>query len=159
MLNRIEYVYDKDKNERKQLLGAKVYQFDGSKTKVQEIYVGIKFVLEDLKNNINMSLFEGTTYDRIKMKYDSVSAAGIIYFPQTENYAFLEDNDEVINWNGHDRTAGLLDKALEPYKELASDELLKAKIAKRKAYIETLDPDDPLVELSDYTLSRTPSSR
>ena len=40
-----KYVYGKNKNEEKTLIGAKVLEFDGEKTYVQEIYVGLEFSL------------------------------------------------------------------------------------------------------------------
>ena len=55
MLSKIEYVYGKDKNDEVQLLGAKVFSFDGEDVNIREFYVGISYSVEELCSNINLA--------------------------------------------------------------------------------------------------------
>ena len=51
MLSKIEYVYGKDKNDEVQLLGAKVFTFDGVDVQTREFYVGVSYSVEELCSN------------------------------------------------------------------------------------------------------------
>ena len=99
MLYSIQYVYDKDSRNKKTLIGAKVLGFDGDKTFLQEIYVGMKFTLEDItENKINADAIGVTNTDILKTRYENLNASGIIYFPELNRYEFLGENDIVIPW-------------------------------------------------------------
>lgn len=160
MLYSIQYVYDKDKEGKKFLEGAKVIAFDGKKTYVREIYVGLEFTLEDiLYNKINRSALGIKNVDLFKSKFERYQAKGIIYFPDLDKYEFLEENDEVIQWVSTDKVEEFLDNALQPYKELATDSIVKKTMEIRESLVKNLDPSDPLIELSDLSLRRQVSSR
>ena len=160
MLYNIQYVYGKNKNEEKTLIGAKVLEFDGEKTYVQEIYIGLEFSLEDiLENKINADAIGITNTDILKTRYKNLNAAGIVYFPELERYEFLEEGDLVIPWISTELVANTLEDALQPYRNKATDMVVKEKIAAKKAYVESLDPADPIVELNGLSLRRRVSNR
>ena len=160
MLYNIQYVYGKNKNEEKTLIGAKVLEFDGEKTYVQEIYVGLEFSLEDIiENKINADAIGVTNLDILKTRYKNLNAAGIVYFPELERYEFLEEGDIVIPWISAELVASALEDALQPYKNKATDKVVREKVAARRAYVESLDPEDPMVELNGLSLGRHASNR
>ena len=160
MLYNIQYVYGKNKNEEKKLIGARVLGFDGNKTYIQEIYVGLEFSLEDItKNKINADAIGVNNTSIIKAKYENLNASGIIYFPELERYEFLEEGDLVIPWRSTELVASTLEEALQQYRNKATDKVVKEKMAAKKAYVESLEPDDPMVELNGLSLSRHVSNR
>ena len=160
MLYSIQYVYGKDSRGKKTLIGAKVLGFDGDKTFLQEIYVGMKFTLEDItENKINADAIGVTNLDILKTRYKNLNAAGIVYFPELERYEFLEEGDIVIPWISAELVASALEDALQPYKNKATDKVVREKVAARRAYVESLDPEDPMVELNGLSLSRHASNR
>ena len=174
MLYSIQYVYGKDKKEKNVLEGAKVISFDGQKAYVQEIYVGLEFTLEDilekidgagdvkvmiLENKINRNAIGVKNLDVFKSKYEKLGATGVIYFPEIDKYEFLEAGDIVIPWVSHENVEKSLEEALKPYRKLATDKVVKQRVAAKKAYVESLDPEDALVELSGLSLQRHVSSR
>lgn len=160
MMYNIQYVYGKDYYDNKALVGAKVLGFDGEETHLQEIYVGLRFTLDDVvENEVNANAIGVKNIDVLKETYNELNAAGIIYFPQIESYEYLEEGDIVIPWISTELVASSLEEALQPYKDKATDEVVKEKIAARRAYIESLDPADPLVELNGLSLQRHVSSR
>lgn len=154
MLKNIEYVYGTN-NDKKVLLGAKVFLFDGEKLIVEEVYVGLPFELDDiLESTINASTLGVTNLDAFAAQYNELNAAGVVYFPQVERYYFLEEGDKVLLWNGNDRIEDTLENALDEYRERAVDKALEEKLkAKRQEYL-NLDPANPLVELYGLPLSR-----
>jgi hypothetical protein len=156
MLYSIQYVYGKDKKEKNVLEGAKVISFDGQKAYVQEIYVGLEFALE---NKINRNAIGVKNLDVFKSKYEKLGATGVIYFPEIDKYEFLEAGDIVIPWVSHENVEKSLEEALKPYRKLATDKVVKQRVAAKKAYVESLDPEDALVELSGLSLQRHVSSR
>ena len=156
----IQYVYGKNKNEEKKLIGARVVGFDGNKPYIQEIYVGLEFSLEDItKNKINADAIGVNNTSIIKAKYENLNASGIIYFPELERYEFLEEGDIVIPWRSTELVASTLEETLQQYTNKATDKVVKEKMAARRAYVESLDPDDPMVELNGLSLSRHVSNR
>ena len=160
MLYSIQYVYGKDKKEKNVLEGAIVISFDGQKAYVQEIYVGLEFTLEDiLENKINRNAIGVKNLDVFKSKYEKLGATGVIYFPEIDKYEFLEAGDIVIPWVSHENVEKSLEEALKPYRKLATDKVVKQRVAAKKAYVESLDPEDALVELSGLSLQRHVSSR
>ena len=156
----VQYVYGKDKKEKNVLEGAKVISFDGQKAYVQEIYVGLEFTLEDiLENKINRNAIGVKNLDVFKSKYEKLGATGVIYFPEIDKYEFLEAGDIVIPWVSHENVEKSLEEALKPYRKLATDKVVKQRVVAKKAYVESLDPEDALVELSGLSLQRQVSSR
>ncbi len=154
MLKNIEYVYGTI-NDKKVLLGAKVFLFDGEKIVVEEVYVGLPFVLDDiLESTINASTLGVTNLNAFSMQYKALNAAGVVYFPQIEKYYFLEKGDKVLLWNGNDRIEDTLEAALDEYRERTVDAALEEKLnAKRQEYL-NLDPANSLAELYGLSLSR-----
>ena len=160
MLYNIQYVYGKDKEGEKSLVGAKVLGFDGDKTYVQEIYVGLEFSLEDIvENKINADAIGIKNIEVLKDRYENLKASGIIYFPHLNSYEFLEKGDVVLPFTSTELVASTLENALQPYKNKATDKVVKEKMAAKKAYVESLDPADPMVELNGLSLRRRVSSR
>lgn len=160
MLYNIQYVYAKNKKYEKTLVGAKVLEFDGDKTYIQEIYVGLEFSLEDIMENaVNANAIGVKNLDVLKTRYENLGAAGIIYFPSLERYEFLEEGDIVLPWISQELVASSLEKALQPYRNKATDKVVREKMAAKRAYVESLDPADPLVELSGLSMRKRVSSR
>lgn len=151
MISNIKYVYDKNKENKTVLLGVRISLTDGEKTIKKEIYVGLPFALEDiLENKINANLLGVNNGALFTKEYNSVAASGIIYFPQTDSYSFLEEGDDVILWNGEDKIEDMLEEAIEPYRELSMDELLANKLATMsKIQTKSLEYDNSLMELYD----------
>lgn len=156
MLSTIKYVYDKNKDEKEVLLGAKICFFDGEKTSVKEIYVGLPFCLEDiLENDINANLLGVIDKkEKFKREYELVNAKGVIYFPQTEEYHFLEETDTVLLWNGDDRIKDTLETEIDKYRNMIIAESVKSKLAAKKDFINNLEPANPLIELFGDSLVR-----
>lgn len=150
MLFNIKYVYDKTKDGKRVLLGAKLYFFDGTKVSLKEVYVGIPFVLEDImENDINANLLRVSDRQRFAASFNIVGASGIIYFPQNDTHAFLEENDEVILWNGEDRVEGMLEDRIDEYRNQVVDESIKDIIATKKKDLNDFDYGNSLAELCD----------
>lgn len=159
MICAINYIYDKNKDGEKVLLGAKVIFFDGEKFLTKEIYVGFEFCLEDiLENDINANLLhvldKRQSFERI---YKSVSASGIIYFPQSDKYHFLEEGDMVLTWNGNEKVAEMIENQIAQY-QTSNDEEIRNKMQEKLEYLKTLDPFNPLVELFDCKMVRARKS-
>ena len=116
--------------------------------------------LEDiLENKINRNAIGVKNLDVFKSKYEKLGATGVIYFPEIDKYEFLEAGDIVIPWVSHENVEKSLEEALKPYRKLATDKVVKQRVAAKKAYVESLDPEDALVELSGLSLQRHVSSR
>lgn len=160
MLYKIQYVFDRDENRKEVLEGAKIFQFDGKNTSIKEIYVGIQLDFDSIYNNVeNASLIGVRNREIFKAQYEKYEASGVIYFPQTGEYKFLEKDDVVLPWISNDTIEETLENALQIYRNKATDNILKQKLNVHLSYVETLDPDDPLIELNDLYRSRTQSSR
>ena len=142
-MNKVEFVYGRDSEGNNQLIGAIVYSYDGEKIHKKEYYVGIKE-----KNN-----------EAFKEEYASLNIEGRIYFPQTGQTGYLQKNDTVIDYKDGLDVREALSEKVDVYRNKAVDEKVKAKRAANLAYIMSLDPEDPLVELNDCTVSRRRSSR
>ncbi len=160
MLYKIQYVFDRDANRKEVLEGAKVFQFDGKDTTVKEIYVGIQLDFDSIYyNQENAQLIGVRNREVFKAQYEKYEAAGVIYFPQTGEYEFLEEGDIVLPWVSNELIEDTLESALQIYRNEATDNILKQKLDLQLSYVETLEPDDPLIELNDLYRSRTQSSR
>ena len=91
-----------------------------------------------------------------KNKYEKLGAVGVIYFPGTDKYEFLEDGDIVIPWVSSLMVQKSLDAALKPYRKSATESIVKERMA---AYVDHLGAENPLVELNDLSLNRHVSNR
>lgn len=157
MFYSIQYVYGKDKNEKEVLEGAKVISFDGRYTFIQEIYVGLEFSLDDILNNsVNAHAIGVKNLEVFKNKYEKLGAVGVIYFPGTDKYEFLEAGDIVIPWVSSLMVQKSLEAALKPYRKSATESIVKERMA---AYVDHLGAENPLVELNDLSLNRHVSNR
>lgn len=151
MLSKIEYVYGKDKNDKVQLLGAKVFSFDGEDIHVNEFYVGLSFSIDELCSNINLANSIGIKdVASLRRRAESCNAAGIIYFPQAQRYDFLESSDTVISYREDVEVA--LEETIAPFRNntTTKEELIEY-LDEKYAYI---DQDDPRRELYGLPLSR-----
>lgn len=136
----ILYVYDKNPEGETVLLGAEIKGIDGKLFNRKGIYVGIPFVLEDFSSEINRKAVGIDDMKLFEERYNAVDAKGVILFPQTSKYAFLEEGDSVVIWNGNERIEEYLDNALMDYKTDKTSINMSERIA-------SLDADDPFVEL------------
>lgn len=151
MLCNIKYVYDKTKDEKTVLLGAKLYLYDGVRIQTQEIYVGVSYTLEEVINSDEVvKLLKVKDKEAFARTYNELGATGIIYFPQTGTASFLEKQDIVIPWDGEEKVESLLGAKIAEYKNHKVDEKVKNTIARHQQEIEDLDPGNSLAELCEY---------
>lgn len=151
MLSKIEYVYGKDKNDEVQLLGAKIFSFDGEGVQTSEFYVGISYSVEELCSNINLANSIGISdVNILRKRAESCNVSRIIYFPQAQRYDFLESKDVVIPYS--DDVATALEETIAPFrKDTMTKEALIEYLEKKYAY---LDQEDSLCELYGLPLTR-----
>lgn len=142
----ISYVYDKNSEGKTVLLGADIRGIDDSDIKKKSIYVGIPFVLEDFDNDINRNAVGIPNLTLFAERYNALNAAGVVFFPQTGRHAFLEDNEEVVLWNGDDRIEEILNNALAEYKKDSVSDTLEASSNEMEERIANLDDEDPFIE-------------
>lgn len=160
MLYNIEYVYGKDFEGNNTLIGAKVFSYDGETTYKQEIYVGIKYSLQDVLSNKSLADFIGVdSLAMFEAKYQKFNATGVIYFPQLKCYEFLEKDDIVLPWISDDLAIADLEAALELYKRKEISNSVAKKLADKKMYLESLDPEDPMAEWLGISFQRRVSNR
>lgn len=151
MLYNISYVYDFDKDGNSVLIGAKVFLYNGLEIIKKEIYVGLEFELEDIiKSDVNAHALGINDIGVFQKRYEAFHAKGIVYFPATDKYAFLEKNDKVIHWINENSVGNLLENELNIYREMAKPQLEGVSF--------DLDPHDPLVEICNLTLTRNMNS-
>ena len=99
MVSKIDFIYDVDRSKKQQLIGAKQTTINGDEVKRQEYYVGLKLDINDILLNNSIKSYLGIHSSDIFMaKYNALRASGIIYFPQTGKYEFLEETDIVIDY-------------------------------------------------------------
>ena len=99
MVSKIDFIYDVDRSKKQQLIGAKQTTLNGEEVKRQEYYVGLKLDINDILLNNSIKSYLGIHSSDIFMaKYNALKASGIIYFPQTGKYEFLEETDIVIDY-------------------------------------------------------------
>ena len=97
MLSKIEYVYGKDKANEVQLLGAKVFSFDGKNIQDREFYVGEFYSVDELCSDIELANSIGIKdINLLSVRAKSINSTGIVYFPQTKKYGFLGNNDIIV---------------------------------------------------------------
>ena len=117
----------------------------------------MKFSLEDILNNsVNAHAIGVRNLEVFKNKYEKLGAVGVIYFPGTDKYEFLEDGDIVIPWVSSLMVQKSLEAALKPYRKSATESIVKERMA---AYVDHLGAENPLVELNDLSLNRHVSNR
>lgn len=154
MLSKIEYVYDKDMvNNEVQLLGAKVYSFDGEDFHKKEFYVGVSYSLDEVCSNVELASSMGI-YDieLFKRRVQACNAEGIIYFPQVGHYEFLEATDVVLPYTQKSDIEATLEKEIAPYRNnTISKDVLMDFLNKKYGYI---DSEDSRSELCGLPLSR-----
>lgn len=142
-MNKVEFVYGKDSEGNNQLIGAIVYSYDGENIHRKEYYVGIR----------------EKTSKKFKEESASLNIKGRIYFPQTGQTGYLQKDDIVIDYKEGLDVRQALNERVDVYRKMAVDEKVKAKMDAKLAYIMSLDPEDPLIELNDCTVNRKRSSR
>ncbi len=136
MIRKIQYVYGKNKNGKKVLLGAIVFSLNKDKIAKQEIYVG---------QIVESNSLEGQKKHRIP-----ANAVGVLYFPQCDMYAYLEENDQVLPWIDNDSIEEVLEAKLTCYRD-NNWENAKQNITEK---YNNLEMDDPFVEFYDLPLRR-----
>lgn len=154
MLSKIEYVYEMDKiNGEVQLLGAKVFSFDGEDFQKKEIYVGISYSLDEICSNAKLAASMGIEdIDLLIRRVKAFGAVGIIYFPQARRYEFLEATDVVLPYTLESNIEETLEQELAPYRNnTISQDTLRDYVDKKYGYI---DSEDSLSELYGLPLSR-----
>lgn len=151
MVSKIDYVYDYDKSNKTKLIGAKVSTVDGFTVKSFGYYVGLSLNINDIINNPSIQEKLGVkNIASFERNYYACDAAGVIYFPQTGKYGFLEGNDTVIDYPEDKSIEEAIDAMVVPFREMevSSEEF--------KEHLEyTFDVDDPMVELLDLPCTRT----
>ena len=153
MLSKIEYVYGKDKNGEVQLLGAKVFSFDGEDIQDKEFYVGESYSVSELCSNIELAKKIGiTNVSLLKGRAESINSIGIIYFPQAQRYDFLEAGDTVLPYTKEISVEDTLENELAQYREntISREELMDYVSDK----YQDVDPEDSRSELCGLPLSR-----
>lgn len=153
MLSKIEYVYGKDKNDEVQLLGAKVFTFDGVGIQTREFYVGVSYSVEELCSNKDLANSIGVRdTNSLRRRVEACDAVGIIYFPQAERYDFLESSDTVIPYTPDVEIEVALEEKIAPFREntTTKEELIEY-LDEKYQY---LDSEDSRRELYGLPLSR-----
>lgn len=151
MVSKIDYVYEMDKSNEAQLIGAKVATIDGYAVRSFEYYIGLKLDINDVLNNASIREKLGVkNVASFERNYYACNTAGIIYFPQTGKYAFLERSDTVIDYQEDKSIEESLDAVVAPFREMeVSSEEFKEQLEN------TFEVDDPMVELLDLPYTRT----
>lgn len=141
-MQKIIYVYGSNQSEEKVLLGFEVYSVN-DKNKKRGYYVGKAIPLLNM-NDKEVSVLIGEKNMSNLIEYAlKINAIGLIYFPETKTYGFLEPTDIVL-----ESKLELLTIAEELEQE------------KTQEYIpsDQLDPDNSLLELRNLTLIRQKTS-
>ena len=151
MVSKIDYVYEMDKSDEAKLIGAKVATIDGYAVRSFEYYIGLKLDINDVLNNASIREKLGVkNVASFERNYYACNTAGIIYFPQTGKYAFLERSDTVIDYQEDKSIEESLDAVVAPFREMkVSSEEFKEQLEN------TFEVDDPMVELLDLPYTRT----
>lgn len=158
MLSKIEYVYGKDKTDEVQLLGAKVFSFNGVGIQSKEFYVGISYNIDEVCSDINLANSIGiANVESLKRKFMTYNAAGIIYFPQANRYDLLEADDTVIPFQNDLTVEEVLEENLAPFRKNTTTK--EAYLDYINVYYGDLDPEDPRREFLGLPLSRKVSAR
>lgn len=152
MLSKIEYVYD-DKSGSRQLLGAKVFSFDGEGIQTLEFYVGVSLSVEELCSNIDLANSIGISdVNSLRRRSEAWNATRVIYFPQTQKWEFLESSDIIIPYQDDVSVEETLEEQIASYRNNTTTK--EALMEYLDAKFEYLDPEDSLRELYGLPLSR-----
>lgn len=151
MVSKIDYVYEMDKSNEAQLIGAKVATIDGYAVKSFEYYFGLSLNINDVINNTSIQEKLGVrNIASFERYYYAANATGIVYFPQTGSYGFLGKSDTVIDYSEDKSVEESLDIVVAPFREMeVSSEEFKEQLEN------TFEVDDPMVELLDLPYTRT----
>lgn len=151
MISKIDYVYEMDKSREAQLIGAKVATIDGYAVKSFEYYVGLSLNINDVINNTSIQEKLGVrNIASFERNYFAANAAGVVYFPQTNTFGFLEDSDTVLDFQDDVSVKDTLDTVVVPFREMeVSNEEFREQLEN------TFEVDDPMVELLDLPYTRT----
>ena len=116
-ISTFKYVYDSDENGNQQLLGVEIASFNNICIRNAEYYVGFELDINDVVNNkVNADILGIDDLEKFKRYYYSARATGIVFFPQTGKYSYLERGDTVIHWDGNDKIESQLEEKIIPYK-------------------------------------------
>ena len=150
LISKIKYVYENGK-----LIGVKILTFNGESFSIKEVYVGIQLDINDVLSNPEVAdklgIDDINTFCR---RYNACLAQGIVYFPQSGSYSFMDGRDEILPWSEEINVEEQLANVVLPYKETqVNDEVFMHEIDS------AFDPEDPLLEMlgienSSLTLSR-----
>lgn len=156
MLSKIEYVYGKDKAGKVQLLGAKVYSFNGDGFQFKEFYVGQSYSISELSSNAELASSIGINdIEILKSRVDSCDATGVIYFPQIGKYELLESGDTVLPFESTEKVESTLSEVIAPFREnTISREVLDDYVNGLRTRYSYVDQEDSRSELCDLPLSR-----
>ena len=149
MENRYRFIRERDDNNQEHVLGVRIYTYnEGVIYRPHEIYVGYEFTLEDiLYNEINRNGIGVKNLADFLRRYESSGATGIIFFPQTNSYGFLESGDSVINWESNLNIEDTLREAAASYTPTTKD------VSSVSTVLEYLEPDDAMLELFDVPVT------
>lgn len=148
MYNTIKYVYGSNRNGDTFLLGTKLFYLEDDKMVKKEFYVGKRFDIEDIICSRELAYALGITDTMVLLEqYKRFNATGIIYFPQTHSYEFLEESDEVVPFTNVLTIQESLEEAIAPVKQ-------KAIASSTPINEDMFELDDPMLELRNMTLSR-----
>ena len=138
LISKIKYVYENGK-----LIGVKILTFNGESFSIKEVYVGIQLDINDVLSNPEVAdklgIDDINTFCR---RYNACLAQGIVYFPQSESYSFMDGRDEILPWSEEINVEEQLANVVLPYKEnQVNDEIFMHEIDN------AFDPEDPLLEM------------
>lgn len=142
----IEKYEKKPGSEELNLVGIEEIVIEKGKVIRKGFYVGIEISIEDAVTPLNMKLLGIISQSLFLEKCKKLNAIGIVYFPNTTTYGFLEKDDVVL-----ESKEDLIIK-----QEELSQSNSGISFSERRDYY-NLDPENPLVELYDLplTLQRT----
>ena len=150
LVNKVRYVYDNNK-----LLGIKLISFDGFRISSKEYYVGFAYSLNEIMASRELADSLGiTNINNFICRFFSCNAIGVVYFPQTGTFSFLESNDSVITWSSDLDVKYTLDDLIAS---------LGVSFVEEKEFLDNVEnvyePENSMSELMDIpTLKRSPIS-
>jgi hypothetical protein len=150
VIKNIKYNYGIDEAGNKKLLGVVAMEYKDGDVVKHEAYVGIKYSLEDIL--LMENFLDNKHIIKLTNTCKLLNASGIIFFPQVNEYAILEDKDVVLPYNTEENNVMTLQKFAKAYEADLSVHSL--------GHYDTLDDEDSLLELNDVVRTRVrPSER
>lgn len=142
----IEKYEKKSSSEELNLVGIEEIVVEKGKVLKKGYYVGIEISILDAITPDNMQLLGITSPSLFLEKCKKYKALGVVYFPNTATFGFLEENDTVL-----ETIEDLIIKRDEISQSYVGSSISEI----REDY--NLDPENPLAELYDLplTLQRT----